>query len=177
MFWLALLPVMFYCLLEILRRRPLDEIREYPESTWFIGVSLFAMTTAPMYTLASSSPDPNWVITGVTTGIAGVALRAWAMITLGRLFSRNIGIQKEHRLIQTGCYRYIRHPGYLGTWMAFTGFALTTGTLWPVLFNSICFLIVYSYRMNVEEIMLTATFGDQYLYYRARTWRLIPYIY
>ncbi|PTX64525.1 protein-S-isoprenylcysteine O-methyltransferase Ste14 [Melghirimyces profundicolus] len=181
MLWLSFTPVILYLLLETLRKQPQGERRKDRTSTLVLAAALAWMTLVPTWVLLSRPTDfslhPPFFYTGLATGIAGVWFRAKAMQTLGRFFSRNIGIQNRHRVVDTGCYRYIRHPGYLGTMGTFVGFALSTGSGVVVLANLLCFLTAYSFRMQMEERALVAHFGSVYSEYQARTWKLIPCLY
>lgn len=181
MMWFAFTPVLLYLLVEGTRKRPREEQKKDCSSTLGLAAALAFMTLLPTVILLDQGrtpfpPHPLFFI-GITLGIAGAWFRALAMRTLGRFFSRNIGIQSRHRVVDTGCYRYIRHPGYLGTLGTFLGFALSTASWLAVAGNLFCFLIAYTYRMRVEEKALVVFFGSAYREYQARTWRLIPYLY
>ncbi len=95
---------------------------------------------------------------------------------LGRRFSGLVAIQPDHRLVTDRLYRVIRHPSYLGL------FVLSLG--WGLAFRSgvgvaiaVLMLIVLIARIEAEEWLLVETFGAEYEAYRARTWRLAPYVY
>jgi len=108
--------------------------------------------------------------------LTGFALRLWAILHLGKLFTVDVGIQKEHRVIQDGPYRLVRHPSYSGAMIAMTGVACLT-------FNWLGFIVIvggclaaYMIRISVEEKCLNKYLGDDYRRYTARTKRLIPWI-
>lgn len=72
-----------------------------------------------------------WVIDGNTvrwTGfvllVAGSILRLWPVFVLGRRFSGLVAIQRDHQLVTTGIYRYVRNPSYLGLLVSSVGWAL-----------------------------------------------------
>lgn len=116
-----------------------------------------------------------WI--GIALVLIGVVIRAVAIVTLGRFFTVNVAIQKEHELIERGMYRHLRHPSYLGSLLSFFGVGLAMGN-WLSL--AIAFLVPFfaiSYRMAVEERALINHFGDRYRDYAHRTKRLIPRIY
>jgi protein-S-isoprenylcysteine O-methyltransferase Ste14 len=110
-------------------------------------------------------------------GMFGLVIRFSAMRTLGRFYSRNISIQGEHKLIQSGLYRYIRNPGYLGTLVTYLGFAVSTSVWLSVLLNLGLFFAAYPHRIKVEEQALVSEFGNTYKNYMERSWRLIPLLY
>jgi protein-S-isoprenylcysteine O-methyltransferase Ste14 len=111
---------------------------------------------------------------GLLILLVGLAIREWAIILLGRFFSRTVEIQKGHRLISNGPYRWIRHPAYTGMILLETGIILGLGTWVGALFMLLILLVPMSYRMRVEERALLETFGKEYRTYVSHTWRLFP---
>jgi protein-S-isoprenylcysteine O-methyltransferase Ste14 len=126
----------------------------------------------------------RWLGWGVTTAaiqyiglglmLAGIALREWAVVILGRQYSVVVAIEADHRLVMCGPYRWLRHPAYTGGLIATIGFALALGSWLSVIPIAIILLLAFSYRIRLEEQLLLATFGDAYRDYIARTWRLFP---
>jgi protein-S-isoprenylcysteine O-methyltransferase Ste14 len=114
---------------------------------------------------------------GVALFVAGLLLRWWAIITLGRLFTVDVTIEKDHQLVERGPFRMVRHPSYTGVLLAFVGFALTLGN-WGALFVILVPIgVAFIHRMNVEEDALADALGPQYTDYMRRTKRLVPFIY
>lgn len=105
---------------------------------------------------------------------AGIGLRLWAIVTLGRFFRGTVHIQQHHQVVTGGPYRRIRHPAYSGILLAAAGLALTMGNVasWAVFMA--CFLLATVYRIHVEERMLGQALGEAYRQYARHTWRLIP---
>ena len=64
---------------------------------------------------------------GVVLFVAGLILRWWAIITLGRFFTVDVTIEKDHELVERGPFRIVRHPSYTGVLLAFVGLALSLG--------------------------------------------------
>ena len=52
------------------------------------------------------------IAAGLAIFVCGVALRMWAIATLGRLFTYDVAIQAGHRVVTSGPYRWVRHPSY-----------------------------------------------------------------
>jgi protein-S-isoprenylcysteine O-methyltransferase Ste14 len=84
--------------------------------------------------------------------------------------------QPDHKLATHGLYGVVRHPSYLGM--------IATGVGWSLAFRAGGGLVVTALiglvlirRMDAEERLLGETFGAEYEAYRARTWRLVPYLY
>ena len=107
----------------------------------------------------------------------GLLLRWIAIIQLGRFFTVNVAIAADHRLIESGPYRFVRHPSYTGSLLAFLGFALTLGNWLSIPLVMVPITIVFLYRINVEERVLASALGDAYGSYSRRTKRLLPLIY
>jgi protein-S-isoprenylcysteine O-methyltransferase Ste14 len=90
--------------------------------------------------------------------------------------SYKLQIVGNQRLITEGVYSHIRHPLYLGEMSRNLGFALLFSSLYGLLvivIANICLVI----RIQIEERMLVAQFGNEYEEYKKRTKKLIPYIY
>jgi protein-S-isoprenylcysteine O-methyltransferase Ste14 len=106
----------------------------------------------------------------------GGVLRVAPVFVLGRRFSGLVAIQPDHRLVTEGIYRLIRNPSYLGLLVNALGWALAfragVGVALTVLM-----IVPLVARMRSEERLLADRFGSEYEAYRARTWRLIPYLY
>ena len=116
-------------------------------------------------------------LAGVVIFVAGLAIRWYAIVHLGRFFSVNVAIAADHRLIDTGPYRFIRHPSYTGALMAFSGLALCLTNWASLLAMVLPIFLVFLWRMHVEEDALLEAFGDRYRDYMIRTERLIPFLY
>ena len=65
---------------------------------------------------------------GTTLGIAGGALRTWCYRELGKYFTFEMTVMKDHRLVTTGPYRIVRHPSYIGAIMVISGAFLLHAT-------------------------------------------------
>ncbi len=65
---------------------------------------------------------------GIALGVAGGALRAWCYRELGKFFTFEMSIMKDHELVTTGPYAIVRHPGYTGTFMTVTSMFLLHAT-------------------------------------------------
>ncbi len=71
----------------------------------------------------------SFVFAGVVLFVAGLLLRWWAIITLGRFFTVDVTIEKDHELVERGPFRMVRHPSYTGVLLAFVGFGFDSGQL------------------------------------------------
>ena len=114
---------------------------------------------------------------GVVLFVAGLLLRWWAIITLGRFFTVDVTIEKDHELVERGPFRVVRHPSYTGVLLAFVGFALTLRNWAALLVILVPIFAAFIRRMNVEEEALSRAFGSRYADYMRRTKRLVPFVY
>jgi protein-S-isoprenylcysteine O-methyltransferase Ste14 len=113
---------------------------------------------------------------GVVVFVLGAALRWYAIFYLGRYFTVDVRVTEHQHVVDTGPYRLIRHPSYTGAFMQFLGLALCIGNLLSVLML-VPIVLVFLYRMRVEEGALERGLGEAYASYRRRTKRLIPFLY
>lgn len=116
----------------------------------------------------------QWV--GVAMFAAGMGLRLWGMIALGRFFSYHLTVQDGHAIVRGGPYRWIRHPAYAGFLLSLAGFGLVfrsfAGIVLPALF-----LPVILWTIAREEAVLARAFGDAFAEYRRATRKLLPFLY
>ena len=109
--------------------------------------------------------------------VFGLGLRIWAAVTLGRYYTRTLMITEDHKVVSTGPYARVRHPAYLGVLLLWAGFGVLSSNLITVFLFPIMFVVVYLYRISVEERMLVKELGDGYIQYQRKTRKLIPYLY
>ena len=111
---------------------------------------------------------------GIALIWAGVGLRVWAVLTLGRFFRTVVIVQDEHQLVMSGPYRVLRNPAYTGTLLTLLGLGVALGTWSSALAAAAAALLGYALRIPVEERALKARFGEAYALWARRTWALIP---
>jgi protein-S-isoprenylcysteine O-methyltransferase Ste14 len=112
---------------------------------------------------------------GVGLEAFGLGLRAWSMRTLGRAYTRTLRIEDAQRVVDSGPYAWVRHPGYAGSLLVWTGFALTSRSVPVVVAVGALLRIAYQRRIVAEEALLRRELPG-YDAYRARTKRLIPLV-
>jgi protein-S-isoprenylcysteine O-methyltransferase Ste14 len=115
----------------------------------------------------------RWV--GVILFAAGGALRIWPVYVLGHRFSGLVAIQPDHTLETSGIYGFIRNPSYLGLLVMTLGWGLAFRTGMGIVLTVLLVPPLIA-RMDAEETMLSTRFGKEYDGYRARTPRLIPWL-
>ncbi|WKX88576.1 hypothetical protein Q1695_008318 [Nippostrongylus brasiliensis] len=110
--------------------------------------------------------------------MCGEITRKLAMLHAGNGFTHRLALSKrpDHRLVTTGVYAFVRHPGYAG-W-----FVWSIGTQ-VILCNPLC-VCAYAYvswhffneRIYDEERDLVNFFGQQYVNYRRNVWVGVPFV-
>jgi protein-S-isoprenylcysteine O-methyltransferase len=113
---------------------------------------------------------------GIGVFCLGTALRWYAIAHLGRLFTVNVAIVEDHRLIETGPYKWVRHPSYTGWLLAVTGLGLCLANWISLLILLAVTIGLIIWRVGIEEDALRIALGEAYASYASRTWRLIPYV-
>jgi len=110
-------------------------------------------------------------VIGYGLGVAGLALMAWAFVTLiraGTTFLPNKGAEK---LVTDGPFRYRRNPIYMGEALVFLGLAQLSGNIWFAVVAPVFLVAVYFLAVLPEERHLEERFGQAYLDYKERTRR------
>jgi protein-S-isoprenylcysteine O-methyltransferase Ste14 len=157
-------------------------VREARSNRWVIAVfAIIGFLNA--YLPAYADRTELWTIDGdairwlgVVLFAAGGTLRIWPVFVLGDRFSGLVAIQPGHALVTSGVYGVIRHPSYLGLLINSLGWSLAFRSGLGVLLTLLLIPPLVA-RIDAEENLLRAEFGDDYSAYCSRTWRLIPGIY
>lgn len=123
--------------------------------------------------LLEPQPMAGW--SGLAIALLGLSVAIWARRALGRNWSASVVLKKEHELVATGPYAFVRHPIYTGLELLFLGSAIALGTragfLGFLLTLCSCWI-----KLRQEERLMLRAFGEEYAAYARRTKRLIPFI-
>lgn len=137
-----------------------------------VALARLARHAVPALSYPVHGPALQAVVLGVAW--AGIALRLWSIVTLGRFFRGTVHIQHGHKVVDSGPYRWVRHPSYSGMLLAVLAFAVLFGNALSWLLFAVCILAAVLYRIRVEERMLLDALGEEYRAYAARRRRLVP---
>jgi len=113
---------------------------------------------------------------GVGLGVTGLLLRLWALLTLRQRYTRTLRVDEGHLVERGGAYKFVRHPGYLGSLMCLNGLGLASGNTVIFLAGLVATIAAYTYRIRVEEEMLVTAFGASYESYRREIPALLPFL-
>ncbi|HUI07652.1 MAG TPA: isoprenylcysteine carboxylmethyltransferase family protein [Verrucomicrobiae bacterium] len=119
-------------------------------------------------------PLPFWLRwAGFALGLASLGLWTWTHVALGTLWSPQLQLRANHRLVASGPYSRIRHPMYTAIllWVMSLGFVIANWI--PIIFAvGVAFLLLA--RVPREEQMMREQFGSEYREYMKRTGRFLP---
>jgi protein-S-isoprenylcysteine O-methyltransferase len=179
---LGLVYLLSEVLLTVTRRSRSDGVRQDRSTLRMLWIVILASIAAGLFVAATwrgaTFPQKQVVaLIGIVLFVAGLVLRWWSIIKLGRFFTVDVTIAKDHQLIDSGPYRLLRHPSYTGLLMAFLGFALRLGNWAAALVLLIPIFAAFLYRIKVEEEALRAALADGYAAYSRRSKRLVPFVY
>src|SRR5262249_28692398 len=152
-------------------------------STWAVGLSsavpvigfVLAMKTrvSPGLGLLPGMPLIAWI--GVGAGAIGLLIRLWSLLTLRDRYTRTLLVGTSGAFERSGPYRFVRHPGYLGSLRPTTGCGLPSGDL-PTLRASLAATSAASAtRIRVEDALLAGRFAPSYQRCREEARALIPF--
>lgn len=113
---------------------------------------------------------------GLLLFAAAMSLQMWTMV-VNPFFLPDIRLQPErgHRLITSGPYRLVRHPGYLAMLVSVPASALAIGS-WMALVPAAAFSLVILHRVRAEEEFLQKNLPGYNHYIRQVRGRLFPRI-
>lgn len=117
---------------------------------------------------------PN--LSGLIVFVFGLTVAIVAVVTLGRCYSSSLVIRRDHRLVTHGIYQLTRHPIYFGVIVACYGIPVFASSLAGLILMS-ALIPIFLIRIRMEEKLLVDEFGEAYRSYRARTRKLIPFVY
>ena len=167
---------------------------QYPSPLSRITLSLLMKDPASVSRLTLA---PTWVI-GSGLFIVGAYIRKVCYATLGRLFTYQLTVLKDHKLVTSGPYSVVRHPGYSGMIMTLVGMVMMeylpgsylaeSGSLdgpWAkacLMVWIVCFMGVpaggFVRRVSMEDEVLRKEFGSEWEEWAKKTpYKLLPLVY
>jgi protein-S-isoprenylcysteine O-methyltransferase Ste14 len=112
---------------------------------------------------------------GVGLGILCVFGIYWLFSSIGSGISPTSATRKEHKLVTSGPYRWVRHPLYTVGASLFIAFGMMADN-WFIAALGVLAFIGMAIRTPKEEANLIEKFGDEYREYMKRTGRFFPKI-
>ena len=180
--WLEILFTVTELALLILKRSEKDVTRSNRDRRsllllWLVFWGTLTYTSFTEHNHTWPLPGDAGLIAGIIIFVLGFIIRWTAIAQLGKMFTVNVAINKDHSLNTKGLYKIVRHPSYLGLLMILAGIGFSMNSILNLLIIVIPCFLALSFRISVEEAALTNNFGEQYLNYKSRVARLIPWVY
>jgi protein-S-isoprenylcysteine O-methyltransferase Ste14 len=163
------------------RSKPGDGTKKWDKI--ILGLSL--LVTISMYVIAGLdsgryhwSMNFHWslYLLGIILTISGQLLFLIAQ-KQNVFFSSTVRIQtdREHKVCETGLYKIVRHPAYLGSVIQSLGFPLLFGSLWSII--PVCLMIILLItRTNLEDKTLKNELKGYVEYSDKTRYRILPYV-
>ena len=150
-------------------------VRERLSLTLFITTGfLVAAGSIAEYLLRGRGVSWPALAAGWTLGLLSFVVRRQSIAALGRFWSLHVEIRETHEFVQSGPFRFVRHPVYFSMIlellaMALMGEAWLTAMLAPFLF-----IPVLLGRVRMEERAMVEKFGERYREYQRTTPAIFP---
>ncbi len=105
------------------------------------------------------------------------ALLSWTSArALGRQWRFDAGLNADHRLVQSGAYRLVRHPIYTSMLCMLVGTGLLVARLVLLAAAIAFFLTGTEIRVRIEDRLLASRFGAEFDDYRRRVHAYLPFV-
>jgi len=163
------------------RSKPGEGAKKWDKN--LLGLSFLA--TISMYCIAGLdsgrfhwSPDFHWSLT-----VLGIILTASGQLLFliaqkqNKFFSSTVRIQTDrgHTVCDTGLYKIVRHPAYMGSFIQLSGFPLLFGSLWSIIPVGLSVILLIS-RTYLEDQLLKKELKGYDKYVEKTRYRLIPFV-
>ena len=139
-----------------------------------LWLSPFMYLINPNWMAWSKIGLPEWVRwLGVGIGLLCVFGIYWLFSSIGTGITPVSATRKEHQLVTSGPYRWVRHPLYTVGSSMFIAFGMMADNWFIALLGVLAF-VGMAIRTPKEEANLVEKFGDEYREYMKRTGRFLP---
>ncbi|SFN88214.1 Protein-S-isoprenylcysteine O-methyltransferase Ste14 [Chryseobacterium oleae] len=119
-----------------------------------------------------------WILyLGEALILTGIIFRFIIIRSLGKYFTVDVTIKEDHQIKKEGFYKYLRHPSYAFSLLTSLGLGLYLNNWLSLVLAFLPPFIAFTYRIKIEEQALVEQFGEEYIQYRKKTKKLIPFIY
>jgi protein-S-isoprenylcysteine O-methyltransferase Ste14 len=119
----------------------------------------------------------SWIafVAGILCAVISFRLRWAAIAALGKFWSLHVEMRDNHEFVQSGPFRFMRHPTYFSMVLELAAFGLICNAWCLLLVAPFAFLPALILRLRLEEPALVEKFGERYREYQRRVPMLIPY--
>ncbi|MBU1693049.1 MAG: isoprenylcysteine carboxylmethyltransferase family protein [Verrucomicrobia bacterium] len=138
------------------------------------AVQLAAIMEAAYLRYPQSVAWDSVAVIALIVAAIGLSLRTWAVLTLGRLFTMHIAVEKGHRFVRSGPYARIRHPSYLGAFLLYVSTTIFLHAWFSAIAAVLILPLAFLRRIHREECVLKEEFGAEYESYCAEVKMILP---
>jgi protein-S-isoprenylcysteine O-methyltransferase Ste14 len=114
-------------------------------------------------------------VPGMLCGGLSFWIRRKAIMALGRFWSLHVEIRANHEFVQSGPFRWIRHPTYFSMILELLAIGLILNAVVALVIGLALFVPILCWRISLEETALLEKFGERYQRYLRTTPALFPY--
>ncbi|OGS21134.1 MAG: hypothetical protein A3J83_00750 [Elusimicrobia bacterium RIFOXYA2_FULL_40_6] len=148
-------------------------------TTYLMPISYLIFVIAVVVEYLVIKREMNMMVTaiGLSLWISRFFIKFWGARTLGKFWSSHIEIRDSHKLVNTGPYKYLRHPVYFSNIIDFIGLPMITNSYYVLFSGTIIMILLMILRIPFEEKALISKLGDEYKEYQKETYAVIPFIF
>lgn len=166
----------------IMRVRSRLNRRGVTTERWSVVVVIVGVVVGVLAAFRLASVPPTEITTGrwplfgvgLALMVAGTLLRQWAIVVLGPFFTADVRVHADQPVVDSGPYRWVRHPSYSGLVGVFVGLGLALSDWASLLVLAVVPTAVLVVRIHAEERALLAALGEDYRRFAAGRARLVP---
>lgn len=148
------------------------------ESAWVFATAIVLCAGIIAGEFMMKFPETNPAsYAGAAIVFAGGIIFFLSRKTLGRYFTFQVVIQEKQKLVKSGIYKKVRHPGYFSILLVFIGLSISLSAYFGLVFVIVLLLPAVLFRISREEEMLISEFKSEYLKYMESSKKIIPYVY
>ena len=139
-----------------------------------VGALFVALRLARWHVTTIDAGRWLFFVLGLVLMATGTAVRAWAVVVLGRYFTVEVRVQPGQTVVDRGPYRWVRHPAYTGLIVFLVGVGLALTNWLSLIVLAVVPTAGLLVRIRSEERVLLAALGKDYRRYATGRRRLFP---
>lgn len=154
---------------------PADDRLTAAQIIWSIYAVVLGSVLEATFLRYPDSYAWTWLTTvALASMVAGLVLRSWAFVVLGRFFTWHVEVLPAHELVERGPYRFVRHPGYVGAALTYVATPVFLGAWWTLALSLVLLPWAWFRRVRLEERRLIDSLGEPYRDYMRRVGGFVP---
>lgn len=159
----------------VYKDKPKTYLQTLPLYTSMITLAVLTVSLFQIGTLTYKPEYQTIRIIGFLVYLTFSWVQIWATRTLADNYSQEIAIKKDHKLITSGPFKFVRHPQYLSQVLVDFGGAVATLSyiLAPLALIQIPIMFL---RAFFEDKLLEKHFGENFRSYKKKSGLIIPFI-